>query len=184
MPIGLDDVFATGWFGGGGYGDPLERDLAAVQRDLDEGSVTAAHAEYAYGVVLHGETVDPEASARRREELRGRRLGREAMPQPPAPQRPEGHRWLDENIVVSGTGEQSCGRCRTTLAGPGENYKLGCRAVETPLGKTDRVWVDPQTYVDEDTLVFREFVCPGCATLLETEVSISSLAPVHDKQLD
>ncbi|MBN9742700.1 hypothetical protein DMP23_16585 [Amycolatopsis sp. A1MSW2902] len=183
-PIGLNDVFANGWLGGGGFGDPLERDLAAVQRDLDEGSVTAAHAGAVYGVVLDGEQIDREATEQRRAELRGRRLGRGPLPQAPEPVLPGGSRWLDENLVVSAAGETSCGRCRTGLAAAGGNYKLGCRAIETPLGTTERVWVDPTTYVDEDTLVFREFVCPGCGTLLETEVSLSALPPLHDKQLD
>ena len=183
-PIGLDDVFATGWLGGGGFGDPLERDVAAVQRDLEEGSVTGAHAAAVYGVVLDGESVDPEATDRRRAALRGARLGRGPLPEPPPAALPAGHRWLDETVVVSGAGETSCGRCGTGMAGPEENYKLGCRMVETPLGDTDRVWVDPTTYVDDETLVFREFVCSGCGTLVETEIALRAMAPLHDKQLD
>lgn len=183
MNIGLDDVFALGWLGGGGYGDPLERALDAVRRDITEGAVTTEHARAVYGVVIEDGTVDVEASQRRRAEIRGGRLGKEALPQPPEPSLPDGGRWLDENIVVESTGDQSCGRCRTHLAGPRENYKLGCRLLETPLGTTDRVWVDPQTYVDDDSLVFREFVCPGCGTLLETEATTSSIPPVHDKLL-
>ena len=38
--------------GGGGYGDPLERDAAEVERDLNLGYVSRATAESAYGVVI------------------------------------------------------------------------------------------------------------------------------------
>jgi N-methylhydantoinase B len=43
-------VMCTG--GGGGYGDPLERDAALVAEDVREGYVGAASAERDYGVVL------------------------------------------------------------------------------------------------------------------------------------
>ncbi|WP_245633739.1 acetone carboxylase subunit gamma [Amycolatopsis jejuensis] len=105
------------------------------------------------------------------------------MPEPPAPALPDGHRWLDENIVIAEDGTSACGRCRHRLADPQANYKLGTHVVETPLSATDRVWRDPALYVDETSLVFREFVCPGCGCRLETEVSLRELPPVHDKQL-
>ncbi len=43
-------VLETG--GGGGYGDPLTRDLALIQRDLDRGYVTAEAAVKDYGVTI------------------------------------------------------------------------------------------------------------------------------------
>ncbi len=42
--------FQTG--GGGGYGNPLERELRRVEVDLLEGLITRTHAENAYGVVF------------------------------------------------------------------------------------------------------------------------------------
>jgi N-methylhydantoinase B len=54
--------------GGGGYGDPLERDPSLVLADVNSGKITPAHAAAHYGVMLaaDGRTVDAEASARRR----------------------------------------------------------------------------------------------------------------------
>ena len=40
--------------GGGGYGDPLTRDPAAVRHDVVEGYISFARASDAYGVVLTG----------------------------------------------------------------------------------------------------------------------------------
>ena len=54
--------------GGGGYGDPLERDPALVRRDVARGYFTAEDAERDYGVVLRGAplAVDAAATARAR----------------------------------------------------------------------------------------------------------------------
>ncbi len=57
--------------GGGGYGDPLERDPELVRRDVARGYYTAEDAERDYGVVLRG---DPPALDRAAtEDLRRRR---------------------------------------------------------------------------------------------------------------
>ena len=65
--------------GGGGYGDPLTRDLAAVERDLNRGYVSREKAEQDYGVVVAEATLltpdhtlyklDAAASAERRKTL-------------------------------------------------------------------------------------------------------------------
>ena len=44
--------------GGGGYGDPLERDPALVRRDVARGYFTVEDAERDYGVVLRGAPLD------------------------------------------------------------------------------------------------------------------------------
>lgn len=51
-PLRDGDMFAHSYNGGGGYGDPIERDPAAVARDVANGYVTAAAAEAVYGVVV------------------------------------------------------------------------------------------------------------------------------------
>ena len=60
--------------GGAGYGDPLERDPAAVRADLLDGKVSAAVASAEYGVVLtsDGTAVDEVKTKERRETLRRR----------------------------------------------------------------------------------------------------------------
>ena len=63
--------------GGGGYGDPLERDPELVRRDVEDGLVSPSAPLEAYGVVLtdaeHGFVVDEEATARSRAEAGGDR---------------------------------------------------------------------------------------------------------------
>jgi N-methylhydantoinase B len=52
--------------GGGGYGDPKERPVAAVVRDVREGKITPARAATSYGVALDAATlvVDPAGTVR------------------------------------------------------------------------------------------------------------------------
>ena len=59
--------------GGGGYGDPLEREPERVATDVVEGYVTAAAAESEYGVVLRSDfSVDAEATLTTRRRLKQR----------------------------------------------------------------------------------------------------------------
>jgi N-methylhydantoinase B len=52
--------------GGGGYGDPLTRDVEAVLEDVRERRISAAAALELYGVVLVRGTPELEATARER----------------------------------------------------------------------------------------------------------------------
>jgi N-methylhydantoinase B len=62
--------------GGGGWGDPLDRDPDLVVHDVRIGSVSERAADAAYGVVLRDEApgYDAEATHRRRDDIRARRL--------------------------------------------------------------------------------------------------------------
>jgi hypothetical protein len=74
--VGLQVVAGPG---GGGYGPALQRDLEAVERDLNGGYISRETAERDYGVVIdqdrtlatgtHRYTLDATASAARRKSL-------------------------------------------------------------------------------------------------------------------
>lgn len=86
FPIGDTDVFAVRWQGGGGLGDPLDRDPAAVSTDVRLGLVSHDGAAEVYGVVLIASgpnfVPDDAATRRRRRLLRADRLdlGADAVP--------------------------------------------------------------------------------------------------------
>jgi N-methylhydantoinase B len=71
--------------GGGGWGDPLERELELITRDVVEGRVSLASAGTDYGVVfasgssIERPEIDPAATAQRRGELRQARSGAPPM---------------------------------------------------------------------------------------------------------
>ncbi len=77
------DVFSRPTAGGGGYGDPLERDPALVCEDVADEYVSIARAQKDYGVIIRvvdadlaAYAVDAEATAAERARLRGLRRGR------------------------------------------------------------------------------------------------------------
>ncbi len=77
MTIRRGDTLRHQQPGGGGYGDPLTRDPAAVREDVLDEKVSVTHARDAYGVVLDPATgeVDPAATADLRRRLRSERSG-------------------------------------------------------------------------------------------------------------
>lgn len=74
FPLLRGDVVVMESSGGGGYGDPLERDPRAVLADLAEGVITPATAQRVYGVVAGVAGIDAAATATRRATLRGARV--------------------------------------------------------------------------------------------------------------
>jgi N-methylhydantoinase B len=75
-PYGLSqlkpgDVVTMDAAGGGGYGDPLEREVARVEADVREGYVSLDAAEKDYGVVIDMSTglADPAATLKKRERM-------------------------------------------------------------------------------------------------------------------
>jgi N-methylhydantoinase B len=69
VPVQSEVIVRTG--GGGGWGDPLERDPSLVRVDVIEELVSRRSAEEAYGVVLRDDlTLDKAATTHKRNELR------------------------------------------------------------------------------------------------------------------
>lgn len=87
VPVGSGDVFTRPSAGGGGFGDPLEREPAAVLEDVADGYVSVERARKDYGVVvreidveLDEYKIDEEETERERERIRAER-----------------HTWLEED---------------------------------------------------------------------------------------
>ena len=81
-PLKDGDVFSHSYNGGGGYGDPLERDPALALEDVLTGKSTQEHAERVHGIRFCGsiETgelkIDPVATSEARRRMREARLSR------------------------------------------------------------------------------------------------------------
>jgi N-methylhydantoinase B len=77
VPLQEGDVLALRTTGGGGWGDPLEREPASVLLDVLQGKVSSRSARDDYGVVLTGEgdalELDEPATETLRDELRSTR---------------------------------------------------------------------------------------------------------------
>ncbi len=79
MTIRRNDVFRHVLAGAGGWGDPLERDVEAVLKDVRNELLSRAKAAADYGVVIDAQswTVNRPATEQRRAQIRARRGWRE-----------------------------------------------------------------------------------------------------------
>jgi N-methylhydantoinase B len=185
IPQGPTDVYHVRWNGGGGYGDPLDRDPEQVGLDVELSVVTRESADAYYGVVLSGDgfDVDAEATDKLREERRRSRMSWDVAAAGESESVPESDddRELTETLVLSGSAI-ACGRCRTRLSAADGNYKDGCGTIEGAVEESGPLMVDPAVFVDQK-LAFRQYVCPGCGTLVETEVALAGDPVLHDIQI-
>ncbi len=80
FPLMGEDALYIRWNGGGGYGDPVERDPQAVLDDLSAGVISRESAEKIYGVALDngGSSIDLKGTEQRRRSILAARLVQEA----------------------------------------------------------------------------------------------------------
>ncbi|MBI4182964.1 MAG: hydantoinase B/oxoprolinase family protein [Proteobacteria bacterium] len=74
FPLRQGDVVEFDKWGGGGYGDPLERDPERVLADLEEGFISSESAFAVYGVVIRDGAVDASQTVARRRDLLAERV--------------------------------------------------------------------------------------------------------------
>ncbi|SEG87801.1 N-methylhydantoinase B [Thermomonospora echinospora] len=168
--LGDDDVLATVPQAGGGWGDPLDRSVEAVQADIDFGAVTPEAAVRLYGAVLSADgRVDAEATSTRREELRAARRAWPAerpLPDAPAGPRTRIHPMGDGMEIVEAAG-------RRWVA-------CACGCVLSPVDEPWRAHAALEISVDvhefghatrlDAGLELRRYACPGCGRLQATDV--------------
>ncbi len=159
------DVFVFFAAGGGGYGDPLDRDGHAVMRDVAEGWVSIERARSDYGVALADDgVVDAAATEALRAELRaGRSRGRAAAWPRDDHVAGDGETRIGENLVLR-DGELACRRCATALTGEAGHVV----AATAKLAKAGP-WIALRWGGDSPNFELREIACPGCFTLLSVD---------------
>ena len=73
FPLEKGDVFAMETSGGGGFGDPFQRDIESVRADVRAGYVTEEGAREDYAVIVRDGVLDEEATRARRQAARAAR---------------------------------------------------------------------------------------------------------------
>lgn len=176
-----DDVLYVRFMGGGGYGDPLERDFQALEHDVLLGLVSTEAAYDIYGAVFDDVgRVDPEASRRRRLDIRAERIGRSVPDHltdraAVGASHPLGEylQVVDDN--VDGPGIVQCTWCGATVCQSDQRWKDHAHRRESPPPLAGR-------HRDSaPNLVLRQFYCNTCATLLDTEVTLADDPPLFDE---
>jgi len=160
-----------------GYGDPLDRDLELVTRDLLEGMTTAEDAFRAYGVVADGDgVVDARKTQMEREKRRRQRLEDGLPPREVRglvrPLEGSEHRAVGDRLEAVRTpgGVRYACTCGQDLGPEGADFKDSCVVRETPV---DAIGPGYSSFAEEmmRKMCFREFFCPRCGARLATEVA-------------
>lgn len=158
--IDAGDVIAYSFQGGGGFGDPLERDPAGVAEDVGAGYVGADAARDIYGVVLTGDQPDPDATRARRVMLREQRVpGAQECPDHPVP---ADARWLTPEVYQCGDEVRT--RAGALLGGPADWVTGAIRRVVDPASHGPHLKL-------HDELELREYLCPATGRLLWSAVA-------------
>lgn len=171
--LGPDDVLAFFPPGGGGYGDPIDRPVEAVQADLVLGKITPEGARRHYGVVFDaGGAVDAAATAAAREAARAERLaGSSATPEAPVTGNATVVRQVADKLDLVDTAEGQVMACRACGHALGESLRAADAAVvrrSAPLAAAGP-WLANRWNGQSPRFELAETICPGCGTLLDVQ---------------
>jgi len=166
--------------GGGGYGDPLGRDPAAVARDVRRGLSTRHEGENLYGVALTPDgQVDSAATAQARATILEDRHKRGTAPETEqsdlAFDGPERFRVGETLAVRDGPDGPvlGCRACNHAFGPAGEDPRARALIIEREIEDLSPV----NAYRAESDVILREFACPSCATLFSTDLQLRSDDP-------
>jgi N-methylhydantoinase B len=181
--------------GGGGFGDPIDRDPQTVLKDLGRGWVSKGVAENIYGVVFgaDGKAVDHQATEARRQEIRNARRQQGAAiskaTNGAAASKQDGWRRLlkfHAALEIASDGKQKvvrCARCGHNFCDADDNYKLYALHQVTHLNEIMPPLPSGEPYIGE----YHTYACPGCATQLQVDLFSPSLggdAVLWDTRID
>ena len=137
-----DDIVVMRSSGGGGFGDPLERDANLVMDDIAEGRVSPEAARLTYGVVVERGTIDPQATSALRSAMRREQRLLAVDPVPDAPS--GGRTW--------------CELAKGTIASLGLT-EHGAHEIPDAQGPGLRVWLRGAEQIDEAVLRLPDRIC-------------------------
>lgn len=181
--------------GGGGYGDPLEREPDLVARDVRARIVSLRVAEEVYGVAMDRSSLGPDrdATEKRRREIREERM-REGRSYSEvtcglAEDLQTSSDWtqvlkLHEHLAVARHGKTQairCTRCGHLFCEENDNYKrYALRRVRDLYDLAHRLLPSGEPYIGG----YFEYYCPGCATLLQVDAFCSLMPGSHEPLQD
>lgn len=179
----LDSVEYHNWQGGGGYGDPLDRDPKLVLSDIDSLAVSPQVAAEVYGVLLTDGMVDEAATTAKRRSIVEQRL-RTGLPGSQVlaplglsleeePHRPRGKgalRYADSVEFDFDRDVAACLRCSHGLGKATEDFRYGCLVDVSSVRAAGPVRGDDY---DQGRVLLRRYYCPRCGRQLEADVTMT-----------
>lgn len=192
--LGENDVYVVSpaGAGGGGYGDPLDRDPELVGKDVMEGEISFDAARQVYGVETDPQSgkVDTAATHELRSSLLGERLSDGVLK--PKPLKHSGLAvstmsiadfTVLENLLVSGEDGSrsfSCKRCRTKLGDCASGYRRLALRRTRSVAFAQAPELAPSS---DQGCELREYCCPHCGVLFEVESAIPGQPVVESIRL-
>ncbi|MGE3144046.1 MAG: hydantoinase B/oxoprolinase family protein [Pseudorhodoplanes sp.] len=169
------DVYRTASQGGGGYGDPIDREPNRVADDVANGLVSPEWARRAYGVVLDARgAVDKAETATTRARLREERrraCGQNAIPKAESWNPQTAAIRVSETVYCeakAGKMQLRC-RCGHVLGPANKSPKMYAAMARLPVQSIGPE-VNPHE-INGHRFELREFFCPSCMTRLEVEIA-------------
>ena len=165
--LGPDDVMVFFAAGGGGYGDPLEREPQRVAQDVANGWVSSEWAHEGYGVVLTPDgAVDGDATEELRTQRRESRKQGGAAPWTPLDRcaRPSGAGdapWpVGDGTTILADGTLGCAGCGHVLTGSDGSVVVA----DAPMRRAGP-WMALRWRGDAPNFRLEEVACPSCGLL-------------------
>jgi N-methylhydantoinase B len=164
--------------GGGGYGDPLDREVDVIAEDHRLGYISREQAARVYGFAQEkGGAVDPTATAANRERIRKERIARAAPPPSQPVSEPASERvalvagaQVTDRLSVADDGGRLVYQCRCGLM-----FGDARRGYRGFLPRFDAPCTDAgprcMNLIANPPVVLRHYVCPGCGALVDVDVA-------------
>lgn len=160
FPLMGEDRLEICWNGGGGIGDPLARPIEAVAEDVKNGIVSIAAAKNIYGVVINDNEADPAASQQQRSTIRKLAAARDTV--------------MAQRILALNSGKTICAGCEAVISDDASlHWKTSAAIRHVPL---ENIYPDYQ----RDAVEIKEFSCPHCDLLLDSELTYQDDPPLLD----
>jgi N-methylhydantoinase B len=178
-----DTIEYHNWQGGGGYGDPLERNAGSVAADVLSQAVSPESAFDIYGVVFHSEgELDIPATEQRRADVRRQRKATsrpaaelfacdidrlEAVESGAVPS--AGTTAYGDIVIFDFDADEArCADCGHKLGRAREDFRHGCLVEVSSVAAAGPA--RGQDY-SEEVVCLKRYYCPSCARQLEAEVA-------------
>lgn len=181
LRVGRGDLFYMRCTGGGGYGDPIDREPERVLEDVRRALVSRKAASDLYGVVIveDGMSIDAEATAQRRREVKSDRCNDHVAQTPAGLERNAPSRRFGEYLeVVERTGSRiiACRRCGHFLCGEADDPQAAAICREISLQEAGPLFPS-----DASTpCIVRLYWCPGCGCQFGAQIAEKGSAPLVD----
>lgn len=176
LSISSDDVLLYRWSGGGGYGDPLERDPQKVASDVRKGLVSREHASKVYGLSFDSEgNIDYRETDKVRTKIREKAFTNSTAGD-------NGRMKIEARIgeyLVSSNGKICCAKCRLAYCEIGEDPLIYAEIKRIPTSELGPLYGErPSEYE------FAACRCPGCGVCFQSNVLEAGRKVTNDLRLD